>query len=347
LLISTQIIEETKTLKEAQLGEDSPEAKATLPRLSLGDIDKKTTEIPIEMQEISGVKVLTHPLQTSGILYADLAFDFSGIDLEDLPLLPLFSRMISEAGTATLDETQLSRKIGAETGGISTSFYTDLRHNSGVVASPDDALLYFMVRGKAVSDKVPIMTDLITDMLKNSKLDNKKRAVEMLKESKARKESSVLSSGHTFGATRLAAKFSFLGYLAEVTGGITSVRLAGDLLAEAENNWPAVQKRLERIRDSVVKRGATLINLTGDKALLESAMPTVEQFIKNLPEASVKQTSMLSAFSKDKLVPKVNEGFVMPSQVNYVVKGGQLVQPKEPVSGAYSVVSRYLSTGEG
>jgi Zn-dependent M16 (insulinase) family peptidase len=293
------------------------------------------------------VKVLTHPIQSSGILYTDIAFDFSRVDIDDLALLPLFSRMVSEAGTATLDETQLSRKIGAETGGISTSFYTDLRHSSGLVASPDDALLYFVVRGKAVSDKIPVLLDLVTDMLHNVKLDNKKRAIEMLKESKARKESSVLSSGHTFGATRIAAKYSFLGYLSEMTGGLTSVRLAGKLLEDAEKDWPSVQKRLENIRNAIVRKGSAVVNLTGDKAVLEAAAPSVNKFIGALPAAPAQlPPSMLEVFAKDrKLVSKADEGFAMPSQVNYVVKGGQLIEPKQPVSGAFSVVSRYLSTG--
>jgi len=45
------------------------------------------------------------------------------------------------------------------------------------------------------------------------------------------------------------------------------------------------------------------------------------------------------------LLPVENEGFIVPSQVNYVVKGGPILQPGEPITGAYSVVSRYLSTG--
>ena len=41
------------------------------------------------------------------------------------------------------------------------------------------------------------------------------------------------------------------------------------------------------------------------------------------------------------ILPCSNEGFIIPSQVNYVVKGGQIIPPTEPVSGAYSVVSRW------
>ena len=50
----------------------------------------------------------------------------------------------------------------------------------------------------------------------------------------------MLSSGHTFGATRLGAKHSFLGYLGELTGGLTSVRQAGPLLDQVRRwGWPA------------------------------------------------------------------------------------------------------------
>lgn len=340
------IIEKTRILKESQMAEDSAEAKASLPRLSLSDIDRKHTEIAYEEVHVAGARVVTHDLVTSGILYADVAFDFSRMNEEDLELLPLFSRMISEAGTSSLDETQLSRKIGAETGGVSTSLFTDIPASAGVVSACDDALLYFMIRGKAVSDKTPVMMDLFNDMLCNTKLDNQKRAVEMLKESKVRKESSVISAGHTFGAARLASKYSFLGYLGELTGGLTSVRAAGSILDQAEKDWPTMLARLNRIRDSIVRKGSVVVNLTGDKAVLDSAMPALEKFLSSLPEAPVTLGPKLQdTFSKAKLSPMANEGFIVPSQVNYVVKGGQLIEPKEPVSGAFSVVARHLSTG--
>ena len=203
-----------------------------------------------------------------------------------------------------------------------------------------------MIRGKSVSNKTPVMMDLFNDMLCNTKLDNQKRAIEMLKESKVRKESSVISAGHTFGAARLASKYSFLGYLGEVTGGLTSVRAAGSILEQAEKDWPTMLSRLNRIRDSIIRKGSVVVNLTGDKVVLDNAMPALEKFLSSLPEApAVLGPTLMETFSKEKLSPMTNEGFIVPSQVNYVVKGGQLVQPKQAVSGAYSVVARHLSTG--
>ena len=210
------VIESTKLLKAAQAAEDSPEARATLPRLSLDDINPKARELPIEvLREGKGVDatILTHELTTSGILYADMGFDFSCVDHEDLPYLPLFTRLMMEGGTTSMDEVTLQRKIGAETGGIGISLFSDTKATGGLVSGtqPDDALLYLMMRGKATSEKVPVMLDLMTDILMNANLNNKKRAVEMLKESKIRKEQSVITSGHTYAASRLAARYSFLG----------------------------------------------------------------------------------------------------------------------------------------
>ena len=343
------VIESTKLLKAAQAAEDSPEARATLPRLSLDDIDPKARELPIEVvREGNGMDatILTHDLTTSGILYADVGFDFSSVDHEDLPYLPLFTRLLMEGGTTSMDEVTLQRKIGAETGGIGVSLFSDTKATGGVVSGtqPNDALLYLMMRGKATTEKVPVMLDLMTDILMNANLNNKKRAVEMLKESKIRKEQSVITSGHTYAASRLAARHSFLGYLGEVTGGITSVRAAGGLLNEAENNWDALHARLCKIRDAIVRRNGMIVNLTGDDKVLSSALPDVNSFLDKLPVQDSPATNNLAAtWSSDKLAKMENEGFTVPSQVNYVVKGGPVLSPGEPVSGSSSVVSRFLS----
>ena len=43
--------------------------------------------------------------------------------------------------------------------------------------------------------------------------------------------------------------------------------------------------------------------------------------------------------------PLVDEGFVVPTQVSYVGKGGRLYDVGESVSGSTSVISKFLGTG--
>jgi hypothetical protein len=69
---------------------------------------------------------------------------------------------VSESGTSKYDEVALSRKIGSETGGISCSYFTSLPNSRGVVVEPDDDfLLYFMIRGKAIREKVHRMRSFL------------------------------------------------------------------------------------------------------------------------------------------------------------------------------------------
>ena len=42
--------------------------------------------------------MLTHEVPSNGILYLDLALDYSDIQEEDLPYLSLFARMVTDSG---------------------------------------------------------------------------------------------------------------------------------------------------------------------------------------------------------------------------------------------------------
>jgi hypothetical protein len=43
---------------------------------------------------------------------------------------------------------------------------------------------------------------------------------------------SILTGGHSFGATRLAARYSLTGYVSEVTSGVSAVRQASLFLEQ-------------------------------------------------------------------------------------------------------------------
>lgn len=110
------IIAKTTELKKLQALEDSPEARATIPSLTLADLKREPTEYPIEVSENesgTGVTVIRHELgSTSGIAYLNFAVDLSPVSLEDVPLLPIFTRIMMETGAGEYDSVALTRRIG-------------------------------------------------------------------------------------------------------------------------------------------------------------------------------------------------------------------------------------------
>jgi hypothetical protein len=195
-----EIIKKTEVLKELQAAEDSPEDRATIPALELGDLKREVTEYPIAVSEDennSGVTVVRHELgSTSGIAYVNLGVDLSSLNVEDISLLPLFARVLMETGAGEYDQVGLSRRIGTHTGGVSVNIMTTAVHpegsNESEILDGNYLQTKLMVKGKATSDKTTELFDIMKLILTDARLDSQKRVIEMLKESKARAESSII-----------------------------------------------------------------------------------------------------------------------------------------------------------
>eukprot|EP00980_Cylindrotheca_fusiformis_P030927 scaffold25645_cov206-Cylindrotheca_fusiformis.AAC.2 len=195
-----EVMKKTQVLKELQAAEDSPEDRATIPALELGDLKREPTEYPIAVSENendSGVTVLRHELgSTSGIAYVKLGVDLSQLDVEDIALLPLFTRMLTETGAGDYDQVDLSRRIGTHTGGISAGVLTTAVHPEGAdesqVLDGNHLQTKLIMSGKATSEKITELLDLMKLILTEARFDSRSRVIEMLKESKSRRESQII-----------------------------------------------------------------------------------------------------------------------------------------------------------
>ncbi|GKC62593.1 presequence protease 1, chloroplastic/mitochondrial, partial [Tanacetum coccineum] len=144
----------THELKLKQETPDPPEALKTVPSLSLQDIPKKPIQIPIEVGDINGVKVLQHDLFTNDVLYTEVVFDMSSLKQELLPLVPLFCQSLLEMGTKDLDFVQLNQLIGRKTGGISVFPFTSSKRGS------EAPITHIIARGKAMSARAEDLFNL-------------------------------------------------------------------------------------------------------------------------------------------------------------------------------------------
>ena len=363
-----EIIDTTKELKRLQAAEDTPEDRATIPSLELSDLKREITEYPIAVAEneaTSGVTVVRHELgSTSGIAYANLAVDVSGVALEDVPLLPLFTRMMLETGAGDYDSVALSRRIGTHTGGVSASVLVagvnEEGGTEGTVNSGEHFVSKILITGKATSDKTDELFSIFDLILRDANLDAQSKIVEILKQAKSQKESTVQGSGHATSNSRIRSRYNVVGYINEKMSGLSSLDTIKELLDQAENDFPALLARLENIRNKILVkntcRDGMILDLTGDAAVFEKIQPSVESFLSNLP-GDANADKLQDFYSephpwvneiKEEMAstaPIADEGFIVPTQVSYVGKGGRLYDIGESVSGSSAVVSRFLGTG--
>ena len=173
-------------------------------------------------------------------------------------------------------------------------------------------------------------------------------------------ELSLSFSGHSMANTRMKARYRVGGYIDEVMGGISQLETIKELLQQAEEDWPSLLARLERIRDTILDasycRDGMYVDITGDAAVLEKVQPSLDNLLETLPgdkngeklQNFYKEVHPWFAPAKEKmaeLLPVTDEGFVVPTQVSYVGKGGLVYDAGEEVDGSAQVVARFLRTG--
>ena len=158
----------------------------------------------------------------------------------------------------------------------------------------------------------------------------------------------------------MKARYRVGGYIDEAMGGIAQLDTVRGLLDQAENDWPSLLVRLENMRSTILNdsfcRDGMILDITGDKNVLEKIQPSVDSLLNELPGESDGEKfpnfyeevhPWVSPIKKlmSELVPIEDEGFVLPTQVSYVGKSGLLYDEGEEASGTSQVVSKFLRTG--
>lgn len=329
------LIKSTKALREIQEKPDDPEAMKTVPRLNLSDIPKEAPKVPSEVFSSSGPTTLVHELPTSGVVYADIAFSLTSVPEELHHLLPLFTSSLRQLGTAKGDFVSLTRRIGMSTGGISAS--TMCMNKRG---SPEP-LMYLVIRGKAMAAQVPELTDLIQEIALTVDFDNKERFVQLLRQSKSSLQSALVSSGHVVAAGRLAAQTTKAGWINERWSGLSQFKSLTKLLDDIEaGGWEKVVAQLKSLQACIFNKASChVINLTTDGGNVTPARAALEAFADALPADATSGPELL----KPSLERRA-EGIIVPTQVNYVGKGGNLYAAGYELHGSALVVSKLLGT---
>ena len=345
-----ELMKKTQDLKTHQETPDAPEALKCIPSLALSDIPKESQKIPSPVREVTfsddtSVEILSHDMFTNDVVYSEFAFDMSSVPKGLLYLIPLFCRCLTEMGTTKENFVELTERIGRKTGGLSAYSFTSSLKNE------DKPCAYVIVRGKATKDKFADYCDIVTDIIENVELNNKDRFKQMVLETVAGQEASLVGRGHTYAVGRLHAQRDAASAASERMGGVGNYQKMKDLSANIDAHWDQILADLTTLKAAIFKKQGMLVNLTADEATLSSIDGSVSTFVDSLPSAAAGLSlsedglSWYEGKDSDLLLPKQNELLLVPTQVNYVAKCTNLYKDAGYTQhGSSIVISKYLST---
>ncbi|KPV49722.1 peptidase M16, partial [Kouleothrix aurantiaca] len=327
-----EVAAQTQALRKAQETPDSPESLATIPSLTLADLERTNKNIPITVLEEPDAKVLYHDLFTNGVIYVDVGLNLHMLPADLVPYVTLFGRALLEMGTSSEDFVQLSQRIGRTSGGLWT------QHLSAVVRGSQQAAVWMFLRAKAMPEKAADVLAIVRDVLLHVRLDNQERFRQIVLEEKASQEARLIPGGHSVVNTRLRANFNEADWASEQIGGTSYLFFLRQLAQEVDADWPSVQAALEQIRLTLVNRSAMLCNVTTDAEHWAHFSPQLHSFLAELPATPAVAERWAPAQGAR------FEGLAIPAQVNYVGKGADLYKLGYKPSGAASVIAKYLRT---
>jgi len=324
-----------ETNERRQAWQDTPNSKedlATLPSLTLGDLDKKIRTIPSRLEKVAGVDMYAHDLFTNGIVYLDLAFDLTGVDMETLPYTKLLCRSLLEMGTAKRDYIDLLQEIGKSTGGIS------IRPTFTVHRTTKETIAKVLVRAKATLHQFPALISLLQEILGQPNLRDIGRFKSILNEEQSRLSSSIIPGGSRYAEARLKSLFHGADYAEEVSSGLSYLPFIKGLNAKKDAEFEAGLDGMKTIYNSVFRRSGLILNITADTDSIAKVQPELEALVNSLPDAPAKAAS----WSPRPLV--AHEGVVIPSPVNFVGAALNLYESGYEWSGSIDCITRYINT---
>ena len=321
-------------MEQYQSEPEDPQALEKIPVLKREDISREIA--PIQNREISvaGVPVVLHEIETNGIGYVTLLFDFTGVGDELLPYVGILQAVLGIIDTKHYEYGELFNEINLKTGGIGTSLelYNDISDvkNKAFKAT-------FEVKAKALFSQLPTAFEMMGEILTASKLDDEKRLLEILMMLKSRLFMKFTSAGHSTAALRALSYASPAAKLKDVTGGVEFYELVKRITDNFDEEKADLIAKLQTLTHMLFR---------ADNMLISYIAPTESS--KELGEyvSILKNVLYTDAIEKKKLklhCEKKNEGFKTASKVQYVARVGNFIDNGAEYHGALNILKVILS----
>jgi len=326
--------------RELQLLEVQENARnedlSCLPTVHVKDIPREKERKPLRSAQMDDVQTQWREAPTNGLTYFRAVHKLQDLPDELRELIPLYTSAIMRLGTKTKTMEQLEELIKLKTGGISVGYHTSQspyslrRFSEGLSFS-----------GYAFDRNVPDMYELLRTIIQETDFDGpeaEKKIRELLQSSASGAINSIAESGHSFAMRYAEAGINPVSRLAEVTGGLTQVKLTTSLAAQ-ESLSDVIQK-LKNIQSFTIANNKNMrvaINCGP-----ESALPNrkaLKRFLAELPDkVDVPTTTQQAQYPRN-----AKSFFPLPYQVYYSARAVPTVPYTDPSSAPLEILAKLLT----
>ena len=327
-----RVAEQAAVIDRMQSAPNSPEALATLPKLSLRDVDPNPAEFPTRVSVINGQKFLENDIFTNGLNYLTLSVDLNDFDGEMLRYLPVYANALGRMGAGKYDYAELAEKEAACCSGVVAAPDISARVDDAGAASPR-----LSVAVKALDHKMAEALEIFNLRYFDLDLDDEQRLKDILSQAWHNQRAAVVGSGHTFAVLHASRGLSPLCHWREQLHGISAVRLSGEL---AEKFDPGkVVPVLRRIKQTLARGARFTVSAAGGQT------ETIRRWFADLTARAGNGAVGRGDWAWAALDAEKNTGVALPCEVAYVARAFPTVCSTHEDAPALLMLSLNLSYG--
>ena len=321
-----KIRRENEALLLWQKTDDTPEILATLPSLSVSDIERKPTPIPTELRDLSGVPYLYHAMKTSGICYSSLYFDLSDFTEEELFDLSFATTLLCNVRTEKRSALDLQTAMKANVGSMSFTL--------SAVTRDGRAIPYLTVGGSVLESKKQDYLDLLSEVLFGSRFDEKETIRNIVKQEILGRKEDFSAGGSGAAMGRASAYLNAEAAILEQIGGYESYLKLKRVDQDFDAFFPKADETLRSLIARAAKKGRMTVSVTGEDGGF------AEKLAALFPDGGEVKTPRSYA-----PLGVRNEGIVIPAQIGYAGMAADLEKLGAKREGSMNVLRSILSFG--
>lgn len=327
------VVERTAALRAAQEAEDTPEDKATLPRLRVSDIGEARPEPPLVVDTTAPIVCLRHDIPTNRLAYAMQYFDLSCVAFEDLPYVTLLCRLLKQLPTREHSAEELDNLLAGKLGFL--SFTTEVMTQPEV----DGVRPYLLVSAGALSEKIDALASLPREVWSSTLLldADADRVRDVLTQIRIGLEQGFINNGHSAALGRAMSYSSPSAVVREQLSGVDFYLFLRDLLEHFDERLDDLRAKLAELAGRIFVADGCMASFTGSD----------EDFDAYWDAAGNLGLGAGDGAGRDALVVPApcdrHEAFVIPSDICFAACACDPRRLGLDVTGAWAVAANALS----
>lgn len=329
------VVERTAALRAAQEAEDTPEAKATLPRLRVSDIGEARPEPPLVVDTTTPIPCLRHDIPTNRLAYAMQYFDLSCVAFEDLPYVTLLCRLLKQLPTREHSAEELDNLLAGKLGYL--SFTTEVMTQPDV----DGVRPYLLVSAGALSEKIDALASLPREVWSSTLLANADadRVRDVLTQIRIGLEQGFINNGHSAALGRAMSYSSPSAVVREQLSGVDFYLFLRDLLEHFDERVDGLRTKLAELAERIFVADGCMASFTGSDEDFDAYWNAAGDLGLGAGAAGIAgNDALVVPTPRDR-----HEAFVIPSDICFAARACDPRRLGIDVTGAWAVAANALS----